>query len=94
LNIKELEKNQESLIFVFNLIEYDKTYLHSSKNHLLFLYQALKFFSNLETNLENYILFKYFRGYFKFCVGEYENSQKEYYEAFVEIADSCVKNFL
>ena len=93
LNIKELEKNQESLIFVFNLIEYDKTYLHSSKNHLLFLYQALKFFSNLETNLENYILFKYFRGYFKFCLGEYENSQKEYNEAFVEIADSCVKNF-
>ena len=94
MNIKELEENQESLVFVFNLIEYDKAYLHSPKNHLLFLYQALKFLKNVETNLENYILVKYFKGYIKYCVGEYKNSQKDYYEAFADIAESSyIKNF-
>ena len=93
INIKELEINQENLVFVFNIIEYDKTYLHSPKNHLLFLYQALKLFSNVETNLESFILFKYFRGYIKFCVGEYENTQKEYMEIISVIADSNINNF-
>lgn len=93
INIKQLEINQENLVFVFNIIEYDKTYLHSPKNHLLFLYQALKLFSNVETNLESYILFKYFRGYIKFCVGEYENTQKEYMEIISVIADSNSNNF-
>lgn len=60
---------------------------------MLFLYQALKLFSNVETNLESYILFKYFRGYIKFCVGEYENTQKEYMEIISVIADSNSNNF-
>ena len=93
INIKELEINQENLVFVFNIIEYDKTYLHSPKNHLLFLYQALKLFSNVETNLESFILFKYFRGYIKFCVGEYDNTLKEYMEIISVIADSNINNF-
>ena len=93
INIKALDINQENLIFVFNIIEYDKTYLHSPKNHLLFLYQALKLFSNVETNLESFILFKYFRGYIKFCVGEYESTLKEYMEIISVIADSSMNNF-
>jgi tetratricopeptide (TPR) repeat protein len=93
INIKELEINQENLVFVFNIIEYDKTYLHSPKSHLLFLYQALKLFSNVETNLESFILFKYFRGYIKFCVGEYDNTLKEYMEIISVIADSNINNF-
>ena len=93
MNIKGLEEDQESLVFIFNLIEYDKTYLHSPKDHLLFLYQALNFLGNIKWNRENDILSIYFRGYIKFYVGEYENSQKEYYEAFVAITESYIKNF-
>ena len=93
MNIKGLEEDQESLVFIFNLIEYDKTYFHSPKDHLLFLYQALNFSGNVKRNRENDILSIYFRGYIKFYVGEYENSQKEYYEAFVAIAESYIKNF-
>lgn len=93
INIKQLEINQENLIFIFNIIEYDKTYLHSPKNHLLFLYQALKLFSNVETNLESFILYKYFRAYIKFSVGEYGKTQNEYMEIISYIADAGKNNF-
>ena len=80
ISIDNLPVNEENLILIFNIIEFDKTYLNSEKNHILFLYQLLKGFSNFPTNFENYMTFKLFRGLLKFRVDEYESANKEYFE--------------
>ena len=72
--------NDENLILIFNIIEFDKTYLNSPRDHILFLYQLLKGFSNFPTNFDNFITYKYYRGILKFRVGEYKNANKEYFE--------------
>ena len=82
--------NDENLILIFNIIEFDKTYLKSPRDHILFLYQLLKGFSNFPTNFDNFITYKYYRGFLKFRVGEYENANKEYFEIVSETFD--IKN--
>ena len=80
LNPNDLPIKDETLILIFNIIEFDKTYLNSPKDHILFLYQLLKGFSNFPTNFEFFITYKYYRGFLKFCVGDYESANKEYFE--------------
>ena len=88
------EKSNENLAMLFNVIEFDKTYLNSPKDHINFLYQLLKGFSNYPTSFQNYILYKYFRGYLKFRLGEYENTNKEYFEIVSELFENKNPNFL
>ena len=87
LSFNNIQINEENLILIFNIIEFDKTFLKSGKDHIQFLYQLLRSFSNFPTNLESYIIYKYFRGYLKFKVGEYENTNKEYFEIIAEISE-------
>ena len=93
ISINNLAINDENLIQVFNIIEFDKTYLNSPKDHILFLYQILRAFSNFPTNFENYIIYKYFRGFLKFRIGEYENTNKEHLEIISELSEYQNKNF-
>ena len=86
--------NEANLIFIFNIIEFDKTYLNSPKDHIQFLYQLLKSFSNYPTNFQNFLLYKYYRGYLKFKMGEYENTNKEYFEIISEMSENKDQNFL
>ena len=72
------EKNYENLIMIFNIIEFDKTYLDSSLKDLKDLYNKLKAVSGFETDkVFYYILFKYYRGYMKFRIGDLETAKKE-----------------
>ena len=93
MSINNLPINDENLILVFNIIEFDKTYLNSPKDHILFLYQILRAFSNFPTNFENFIIYKYFRGFLKFRIGEYENTNKEYLEIISELSEVTNPNF-
>ena len=52
INANDLPIKDENLILIFNIIEFDKTYLNSPRDHILFLYQLLKGFSNFLTNLK------------------------------------------
>ena len=90
INANDLPIKDENLILIFNIIEFDKTYLNSPRDHILFLYQLLKGFSNFPTNFDNFITYKYYRGFLKFRVGEYENANKEYFEIVSETFD--IKN--
>lgn len=94
ISFNNLSINEVNLIFIFNIIEFDKTYLNSPKDHINFLYQLLKGFSNYPTSFQNYILYKYFRGYLKFRLGEYENTNKEYFEIVSELFENKNPNFL
>ena len=87
ISFNNLTINEENLVLIFNIIEFDKTYLNSGKDHIQFLYQLLRSFSNFPTNFDSYILYKYFRGYLKFKIGEYESTNKEYYEIVLELSE-------
>ena len=89
-----LPVKEANLISIFNIIEFDKTYLNSPKDHIQFLYQLLKGFSNFPTNFQNFILYKYFRGYLKFRLGEYDNANKEYFEIINEIFENNDSNYI
>ena len=82
-----LNINEENLVLIYNVIEFDKTYLKSPKEHLLFLYKILKNFSSFPTNFEHFILFKYFRGYIKFRLGDFVTANKEYLEIIAELPE-------
>ena len=94
VSFNNLGINEANLIFIFNIIEFDKVYLNSPKDHIEFLYQLLKSFSNYPTNFQNYLLYKYYRGYLKFKMGEHENANKEYFEIVSEMSDNKNPNFL
>ena len=94
ISIDALETSEENLILIFNIIEFDKTYLHSEKAHIYFLYQLLRSFSNFPTNFENFIIYKLYRGYIKFRVGDYESTNKEHFEIITELSDNKENNYL
>ena len=51
VEIQKIERSSENLVMVFNIIEFDKTYLDSSSKVINYLYSLLKTFSNFETDL-------------------------------------------
>ena len=85
IDVNKLGKNPENLMMIFNIIEFDKSYLNSPINNLKFLYELLKMFSNFETDFNNYIIYKYYRGYLKFRLGDIEQANREYLEIVSEI---------
>ena len=87
IEINALETSQENLIMIFNIIEFDKIYLKSNISSYSFLYSLLKKFSNFETNLTNFIIYKYYRGYLKFKLGDLIQANKEYLEIVTEVQD-------
>ena len=93
ISVNNLPINDENLILIFNIIEFDKTYLNSPRDHILFLYQLLKGFSNFPTNFDNFITYKYFRGFLKFRVGDNESANKEYFEIVSETFDTKNPNY-
>ena len=94
ISFNNLPVNEENLNSIFNIIEFDKTYLNSPQDHIQFLYQLLKGFSNFPTNFQNYILYKYFRGYLKFRLGQYEDANKEYLEIVTELFENDNSNYI
>ena len=85
IDIGQLEKNPEQLYKIFNIIEFDKTHLDSPKDNLEFLYQLLRMFANFETDFNSYIIYKYYRGYLKYKLGDSVQSEKEYLEIVAEL---------
>ena len=65
VDFQNIEKNVKTLIMTFNIIEFDKTYNNSPIQKLKYIYSILRTFSNFETNFQNFIIYKYYRGYLK-----------------------------
>ena len=93
ISLENLPINDENLILIFNSIEFDQTYLNSTSDHILFLEKLLKRFSNFPTNFDNFITYKYFRGFLKFRVGDNESANKEYFEIVYETFDTKNPNY-
>ena len=84
IELNSLEINSENLIMVFNIIEFDKTYLKSDNNNE-FLYAMLKKFTNFETFFENFITYKYYREYIKLKLGDIKEAIKEYFSIILDL---------
>ena len=85
--------NEENLVLIFNIIEFDKSYLKSKQENITFLYQILKNFANFPTSFDHYLLYKYFRGYIKFQIGDIANANKENLEIVAELPGNLKSKF-
>ena len=72
--------NDDMMILIYNIIEFDKRYLKSEKEKINYLLLYLERFSNLTKNRTNFLLFKYYRGILKFRLGDIKAANSEYLE--------------
>ena len=63
--------NDENLILIYNIIEFDEQYLKSEKNKLDYLFNYLERFSTLAKSCTNFLLYKYYRGCLALNLGDY-----------------------
>lgn len=89
--IKKISKNDPlndtNLILIYNIIEYDKKYLKSKKEKTKFLLDYLEKFSGHKKTVENFLLYKYYRGLLKFHLDQTSDAYKEYLEIITAIFD-------
>ena len=89
LNRKD-EVNDVNMFLIYNIIEFDQRYLHSKGDKLKYLLNYLEKFSNHKKTVENFLLYKYYRGLLKFYLGEMEEANTENFEIIIGI-DEYVK---
>ena len=89
--IKKISRNDPSndtnLILIYNIIEYDKKYLKSNKEKTKYLLEYLEKFSGHKKTVENFLLYKYYRGLLKFHLDQTSDAYKEYLEIITAIFD-------
>lgn len=88
---KKDQINDTNLFLIFNIIEFDLRYLHSKGEKINFLLNYLEKFSNHKKTVENYLLFKYYRGLLKHILGQIDEAYTENLEIIIGI-DEYAKN--
>lgn len=81
------EVNDNNLYLIFNIIEFDQRYLQSKSEKLQFLLEYLEKFSPLKKTIENFLLYKYYRGLLKFNLGQINDAYSEYLEIIIGSED-------
>ena len=79
--------NDTNLILIYNIIEYDQRYLNTHKKKNMFLLNYLERFSGHKKTVENFLLYKYYRGLLKFYLDKTDEAYKEYLEIITGIED-------
>lgn len=79
--------NDTNLILIYNIIEFDKRYLDSKKEKIKYLLEYLERFSGHRKNVENFLIYKYYRGLLKLRIDETEEASKEYLEIITSIEE-------
>ena len=75
--------NDTNLFLIYNIIEFDQRYLHSQGERLRFLLDYLERYSGHKKTVENYLLFKYYRGLLKYNLGDINDAYAEYLEIII-----------
>ena len=88
---KKDEENDNNLFLIYNIIEFDQRYLHSQSDKLNYLLEYLEKFQSHRKTVENFLLFKYYRGLLKYQLGEINEAYNEYLEIIIGSED-FVKN--
>ena len=84
---KKDEINDTNLFLIYNIIEFDQRYLHSEKERLQYLLNYLERFSNIKKTVENFLLYKYYRGLLKYLIGEMDEAYTENFEIIISLDD-------
>ena len=84
---KKDEINDTNLFLIYNIIEFDQRYLHSEKERLKYLLIYLEKFSNIKKTVENFLLYKYYRGLLKYLIGEMDDAYTENFEIIISLDD-------
>ena len=84
---KKDEINDTNLFLIYNIIEFDQRYLHSEKERLQYLLAYLEKFSNIKKTVENFLLYKYYRGLLKYYLGQINEAYSEYLEIIIGAED-------
>ena len=79
--------NDTNLILIYNIIEYDQRYFRHDKKKTNFLLTYLEKFSGHKKTVENFLLYKYYRGLLKFHLEKTDEAYKEYLEIITGIED-------
>ena len=79
--------NDTNLILIYNIIEFYKRYYKLNKNQTVYLLSYLEKFSGHKKTVENFLLYKYYRGVLKFQLDKTEEAYKEYLEIITAIFD-------
>ena len=79
--------NDTNLILIYNIIEFDKRFLDSKKEKQKYLLDYLERFSGHKKNVENFLLYKYYRGLLKLRLDCTDEAYKEYLEIITGIEE-------
>ena len=80
---KKDELNDNNLFLIYNIIEFDQRYLHSKGERLQFLLDYLEKYTSHKKTVENFLLFKYYRGLIKYHLGDINAAYAEYLEIII-----------
>ena len=90
LDIVNDKINDDTLILIYNIIEFDEQYLKSEKIKLEYLLSYLERFSTHPKSRTNFLLFKLYRGCLKLNLGDIESANLEYLEIVTGYTDEIV----
>ena len=79
--------NDTNLILIYNIIEFNKRYLNSEKEKIKYLLEYLERFSGHRKNVENFLLYKYYRGLLQLKIEQTDEAYKEYLEIITAIEE-------
>ena len=91
LDINEDLINDDTLVLIYNIIEFDEQYLKSERIKLEYLLNYLERFSTLAKSRTNYLLYKYYRGCLALNLGNYSVANTEYLEIVMAYNDEIIE---
>ena len=91
LDINEDLINDDTLVLIYNIIEFDEQYLKSERIKLDYLFNYLERFSTLAKSRTNFLLYKYYRGCLALNLGNYSEANKEYLQIVTGYNDEIVE---
>ena len=83
--------NDDTLVLIYNIIEFDEQYLKSERIKLEYLLCYLERFSTHPKSRTNFLLYKYYRGCIKLNLGDLEAANAEYLEIVMAYTDEIVE---
>ena len=83
--------NDDTLILIYNIIEFDEQYLKSERIKLEYLLNYLERFSTFPKSRTNFLLYKYYRGCLRLNLGDLETANTEYLEIVMTYSEEIVQ---
>ena len=90
IDINDDKINDDTLVLIYNIIEFDEQYLKSDRIKLEYLLSYLERFSTFAKSATNFLLYKYYRGCLKLNLGNTQDASSEYLEIVMAYTDEIV----